>query len=101
MCSAHLNMGTISGTTHIKTIFSFSSGTGNYSSGNAFSSSEDSVKQLIHILHKQSLLQTLRKNPDESNLENEGTNCSYPKIRKDNLCSKHMNMMAEVRWCTI
>jgi hypothetical protein len=40
-----------SGTTHIKTIFSFSPGTGMRLIGNAFCSSDDSVTQLIHILH--------------------------------------------------
>jgi hypothetical protein len=44
-------MGTISGTTHITTIFSFSPGTGKHFIGNALSSSEDSVKQLLQILH--------------------------------------------------
>jgi len=42
------NRGTISGTTHIKTIFSFSSGTGKHFIGNALCSSDDSVTHLIH-----------------------------------------------------
>jgi hypothetical protein len=51
MCSVDFNMGTISGTTHIKTIFSFSPGTGRNLIGNALCNSDDSVTQLIHILH--------------------------------------------------
>jgi len=50
-CSAGLNMGTVSGTTHIKTIFSFSPGTEKHFTGNALCSSDDSVTQLIHNLH--------------------------------------------------
>jgi len=51
MCSVDLNMATISGTTHIKTIFNFWPGTDMHLSGNALCSSDDSVTQLIHILH--------------------------------------------------
>jgi hypothetical protein len=43
-------MGTIGGTTHIKTIFSFWTGTGKHFIGNALCSSDDSVMQLTHIL---------------------------------------------------
>jgi hypothetical protein len=51
MWSANLNMGTISGTAHIKKAFSFSPGTGKHSIDNAFCSSNNSVMQLIYILH--------------------------------------------------
>jgi hypothetical protein len=44
-------MGTISGMTYIKIIFSFLSGTGKHFIGYTLSSSDDSVMQLIHILH--------------------------------------------------
>jgi len=58
--------------THIKTIFSLWTGTDKYFIGNAFCSSDGSVTQLIH--DKQSLLQTSRRrNPEESNVKNEGT----------------------------
>jgi len=42
--------GTISVTTHIRTIFNASPGIGKYFIGNALCSSDDSVTQLIHIL---------------------------------------------------
>jgi hypothetical protein len=51
MCSVYPNMGTISGTTHIQTIFSFSPGTGKHFTDNALCSPDDFVMQLIHILH--------------------------------------------------
>jgi hypothetical protein len=44
--------GTISGTTHIKTISSFSPGTDKHCIGNTLCSSDDSVTQLIHILQR-------------------------------------------------
>jgi hypothetical protein len=51
MGSVDLNVVTICGMTHIKTMFSFSTGTGKYFSGKSLSSSDSSVTQLIHILH--------------------------------------------------
>jgi hypothetical protein len=71
-------MGPISGTTRIKTIFSFSPGTGKHFIGNAFCNSDDSVTQHIHILHFFTTNGVLykrqeEKNPEELNLENEGT----------------------------
>jgi len=51
MCSVYDNMGTISGTTHLKTIFSFSPATDKHFNGSEPYSSEDSVKQLSHILN--------------------------------------------------
>jgi len=51
MCSADLNMGTISGTTRIKTIFSFWTGIGKHFIGNALCRSADSVMQLSHTFH--------------------------------------------------
>jgi len=44
-------MGTISGTTHIKMIFSFSPSNGKHFIGNTHCSSDNSVKQHIHVLH--------------------------------------------------
>jgi hypothetical protein len=70
------NMVFISGTTHIKTIFSFLSGTGKHFIGNALSSSKDSVTQLFHIMHflmiNNAFYNPQKKKPDESNLENKG-----------------------------
>jgi hypothetical protein len=46
--SLELSVVTIGGTTHIKTIFSFSPGIGKHFIGNALCSSDDSVTGLIH-----------------------------------------------------
>jgi hypothetical protein len=64
---------TISGTTHIKTIFSFSPGTGKHFIGNALCHSDDSVTQLIHILHffTINVFNKPAEKADETNLENE------------------------------
>jgi hypothetical protein len=52
MCSAiSIWAPLVAGTTHIKTIFSFLTGTGSHFIGNELCSSDDSVTQLIHILH--------------------------------------------------
>jgi len=51
MCSVDLNMGTISGMTNIKMIFSSWPGIGKQFIVNELHSSEDSVTQLIQILH--------------------------------------------------
>jgi hypothetical protein len=51
MFSKDLNMGTISGTTHLKAIFSFLPSTGEDFIGNTFCSSNNSFMQLNHILH--------------------------------------------------
>jgi hypothetical protein len=83
-------MGTINGKTHIKTIFSFSQGTGKHFIGNALSSSDGSVKQLIHALHFFTIVsfrKPKRKIPEESYLANEGARkwvarSFYPMIRK-------------------
>jgi hypothetical protein len=50
-CSAHLSMGTISGTTHIKMIFKFLPGIGKHFITNEIWNSDNSVTQLIHILY--------------------------------------------------
>jgi hypothetical protein len=50
MCSVDLNIGTTSGTKHIRTIFSIWTGTDKHFIGNALCSSDDSDTQLIHIL---------------------------------------------------
>jgi len=51
MCSVEFNMGTISGTTHLKTKFSFSSGNDMHFIDEALCSSDNAVTQLIHILN--------------------------------------------------
>jgi hypothetical protein len=67
-------MSTINGTTHIKTIFSFSPGTGEHSTPNALCNYGDSLSQftrILHVFHVKRLLQTpTGKNPEEPNLEN-------------------------------
>jgi hypothetical protein len=65
MCSVALNMATISGTTNIKTIFSFSPCSGIHFSGNALCSSNDSVTQLSVFHDKQCLLKTPVDFPEE------------------------------------
>jgi hypothetical protein len=70
--------GTITGTKHIKTIFRSSPVTENHFTGNAFCSSDDSITKLIHVLHIFTInivfyIRPREKNPEESNLENEGT----------------------------
>jgi hypothetical protein len=70
MCSADLNMGAISGTTHIKKIFSLWTGTGRHFIRNKFC-------HATHILHFSAISnvfckpQKKKKNPEESNLEDE------------------------------
>jgi len=49
MYSADLNMSTVSGTTHIKTLFNFSPSIDEDFIGNAFCRSDGYVTQLIHI----------------------------------------------------
>jgi hypothetical protein len=76
MCSVHLNMGTISDPTHIKTILSFSLSAGKHSIGNTLCNSDGSVAQFFHIFHFfriKWLLQPLpppppRENPVESSM---------------------------------
>jgi len=65
-------MVTISGTTHIKTILSFSPGTGEHFIGNKLHSSDKSDVQFIHILHLFMVNSvTFKPSPEESNMENE------------------------------
>jgi hypothetical protein len=68
-------MGTISGTTHMKTILSFLPGI-----GNAFYSSDDPFSQLFHILH------FFMINSEKSNVEmrgpENGPSSSYPVIKE-------------------
>jgi hypothetical protein len=83
--------GTISGTKHIKMIFIFSPRSGKNFIGKALCSSDDSIMQLIHILHFFTIKVVFffqiprRKIPDESDLKNEGSGkrspCSCPRIR--------------------
>jgi len=49
MCSVNLNVGAITGTTLIKTLFSFSPSIDKHLIGKTLCSSDDSVTQLIHI----------------------------------------------------
>jgi midasin (ATPase involved in ribosome maturation) len=98
MCSADLNMATISGTTHIQMIFSFWTGTGKRFIGKALCSSDGSVTQLIHILHFVSINFTFtnpqKKNSDVSNLENGGAGEG---VAVQNVT----NTTEEEEWCTI
>jgi hypothetical protein len=111
ICSVDLNMATISGKTHIKTIFSFSQGTGKNFICNALCSSEDSFTQLIHILHffhiEQYLLQQppRRNNSEESKPENEGAkewvlSSFHPTIRTFPV-QKDTKTTEEAKRCTI
>jgi hypothetical protein len=92
-------MGTVSSTTHIKTISSFSPGIGKHFHIKALYSSDNSVTQLVHILQDEYfLLQTPRiKYLEETNLENvvarELTSSSFPINGK-----LGTNMIGEVRW---
>jgi hypothetical protein len=76
ICSVDLNMGTISGTTHIKMVLSFSPCLGcislvKHSVALTILHAPQSHFALFH--DKKYLLQLpKRKNPEESNLENEG-----------------------------
>jgi glucuronate isomerase len=63
MCSVDLNMGTISGTTHTKTIFSFWLGTGKRFIGNTLYSSD-----IIYILHIFAI-NNVFKNPQEEKIQ--------------------------------
>jgi hypothetical protein len=108
MCSAHLNMGTISGTTHIKMIFSFSPVIGKHLIGNALWNAEDSIMQLIQILHSFAINDVFynppeENTPGESNLELRGAGNGYPcsYINQETPCPERHEHDAEVRWCTI
>jgi hypothetical protein len=73
-------MGTTSGTTHIKTMFSFSQGTGQHFIGNDLCISDDSVTQRIHVLQLFTINDvfykpTKRKYFRESSLENGEATC--------------------------
>jgi len=99
MQPANLNMGTISGKTHTKLIFIFSSDFGKYFIGHA-------LIHILHLLYNQYLLQSppLQKNSrDESNLESEWTRSespsSNPYLRKLRVY-KDTNT-TDVQWCTI
>jgi hypothetical protein len=107
-CSLDLNMGTIWSTTHIKVIFSISPNNGKYFTGNALSSSDNFVMQLIHILHFFTIncvLQTHRRKSQRSQIwrmrvPRNGPPCSYPTVMKLPV-QKGTDMLGEVRWCTI
>jgi hypothetical protein len=76
-----LFMGTISGTTHIKTMFSFSPGTGKHFINNAPGSSDGSVTQLIHVLlytNKSLLTKPQKKKSRGSNMKDEGPGNGSP-----------------------
>jgi hypothetical protein len=65
MCAAGLNMGTITGRTHINMTFSFWTASGKHFIGNALCSSDDSVTQLIHIFHSSTISNVFYKPPEE------------------------------------
>jgi len=109
ICSIDLNMGTISGTAYIKTIFSFLPGIGislvTYSAALTILSCEWVHSHFAHFHDEQCPLQNPRKkNPEDLNLKNkwslEWVPSSYQMIRKISV-QKDKNMMGEVRWCTI
>jgi hypothetical protein len=111
MSSEDLNIGIISGTTHIKMIVIFSPAIGKHFIANALCRCDDSVMWLIHICTSSHCMMSFtttslqKKNPEESNLQNEGTREWFPPsfcltIRKLP-AQKGMNMMEEVKWCTI
>jgi hypothetical protein len=77
-------MGTISGTTHIKTIFSFWTGVGKHFIGNALCRSADSFTQLIRVFHSFTLGNFFYKHTEMSNMENEGPKeCVLPFVTND------------------
>jgi hypothetical protein len=85
LCALYISIWHHSGTTHIKTIFSFWSGVGKHFTGNVLCSSEDSVTLFIHILHFFTInfyvLQTSKwKTPEEWNLNNEGAREWVPPV---------------------
>jgi hypothetical protein len=89
VCIADLSMVTFSGTAHIQMI-SFLPGTGKHFTGKPLCSSDDSVMQLLHILHFCVISSVFYKppeeiNPEESILENDGPGSgvpsSFPMIR--------------------
>jgi len=61
MCSVDVN----SGTTHIKTIFSFWRGIGKHFTGNALCSYDDSVTEFVHILRFITIENLFYKPPHE------------------------------------
>jgi len=103
----NFSMGSISDTTHIKVIFCFLPGVGKHFIGNTHCSSDDcntghSCFALFH--DKQCPLQTSRKNPENSNLENRGSEemCTPLPIEQwRTLFPESDKLMGEGRWCTI
>jgi hypothetical protein len=84
-------MGTVSGTTHFKTIFSFSPGIDKNFIGKALCRFDYSVMHFIHILHLFKINNVFYTHPEERLQTSEiwrikglgnGYPCSYPTIRK-------------------
>jgi len=108
MCSVDLNMGIVSGTTHIKMIFTFLLGTGKHFIGKAPRSSYDSVIRLIRVLFFSMIVMSYK--PPEEEIQRSqiqrmrrsgnGSPSSCPMIMKLPV-QKGMNTMGEVRCCTI
>jgi hypothetical protein len=99
-------MDTISGTTHIKTIFSFWTGDVRNFIGNALCISNDSVTQLIHTVYFSiiiSVVSNLRnKYPVYWNLENEGTRYWSPLFLFNRLpVQKSTTTTGEMGWFTM
>jgi hypothetical protein len=109
MCSEGFNMDAVSDTTHIKTIFSFSSDIGKNFIGNALNSSDDPVTHLIHILQFFTIFIVFYKLPEEKIQRSQiqrtrrpgnGSPSSSPTIRKL-AAPKHTNTTGEVMWCSM
>jgi hypothetical protein len=100
MCSVHLNVVTTSGTTHIKTLFSFSPGTGRHFTGNALCNSADCYANHSHsalLRDKQSHVQTLDEKSRGVKSEERGSQGMgpYSTIRKFSV-QKGTNTTGEV-----
>jgi hypothetical protein len=100
MYSADLNMGTISGKTLFKVIFSFLPGIGKHFIGNSLCSTN------IHILHlfliNNVSYKPLKKKSRESDLENEGARGLGPRFLpkyQETPCPERHKMVGDVRRC--
>jgi hypothetical protein len=100
--------GTITGTTHKKTLFNSSPVIGKHFIDNSLSSSDDchAIHSYLAPFHdKERPLQTQRrKYAEESNAENEGTSEWAPFFQSNDQetpCPERREYELEVSWCTI
>jgi len=105
MCSGDPNMGTISDTTHLKMIFSLLPCNGMHFIGNTYCSIVLPQKSFSFCTFSQKTVsyKAGRKNPEESNLENEWAREWFTLfLSSDQILpvQKGTNMTGEVRWCT-